>query len=207
MTKKKPIVVIINGENAYHAMFEKLGFDVVAQQGTRAIPCDLVCFTGGADVSPFLYGDQNLSSHTHEARDAFENTLYKIYKGTPMVGICRGGQFLNVMNGGKMFQDVNNHLGNHLATHIDGTEWEVTSTHHQMMRPTTEGKVLVTAALSTKRLYWDKAVGGVVARNEVGEHIDTEVVLYGKELCFQPHPEFGVKSCLDLFKKCLKEII
>jgi len=54
-----------------------------------------------------------------------------------MVGICRGSQFLTVMSGGRLFQDVSGHaiMGTHLIKFKDGSSLGITSTHHQMMNP------------------------------------------------------------------------
>jgi len=66
-----------------------------------------VVFTGGADVSPFMYGEKKLSvTCNDEHRDEQEKLFFERYTKVPKVGICRGGQFLNVMNGGKMWQHV-----------------------------------------------------------------------------------------------------
>ncbi len=75
----------------------------------------LVCFTGGSDVSPELYGHRNLESGCNKARDEKEVLIFEMAKkhGIPMTGICRGSQFLNVMCGGTMVQ----HL---LASHGGG---------------------------------------------------------------------------------------
>ena len=66
--------------------------------------------------------------------------------GIPMVGICRGGQFLNVMSGGSMWQDVNNHTKPHRVINYDTFNtypFMVSSTHHQMMDPSSEGEILL----------------------------------------------------------------
>jgi len=104
-----------------------------------------------------------------------------------MAGICRGGQFLNVMNGGSMWQHVNNHIGNHMAFEVlTQKEIIVTSTHHQMMVPTDEALVLMTASRATVRQGGGKA-------ELLGERDDdVEAIYYPKTecLCFQPHPEY-----------------
>lgn len=96
---------------------------------------DLVCFTGGEDVSPELYGHKNLSSGNSPRRDAKEQETYDLAAQwkLPMTGICRGSQFLNVQAGGTMIQDLPSHGGGrHIMIADDGSEMEVTSSHHQM---------------------------------------------------------------------------
>jgi gamma-glutamyl-gamma-aminobutyrate hydrolase PuuD len=124
-----------------------------------------------------------------------------------MAGICRGGQFLNVMNGGKMWQHVNNHAmaGVHPAENIKtGEVIDVTSTHHQMMRPSEQGVILLTASLSTRK---ETATERVLGKKES----DIESVFYPKtnNLCFQPHPEYVSVNhpCQVLFFRYLKECL
>lgn len=99
---------------------------------------NLIVFTGGQDVHPSLY---NQSPHKYTnpllARDYIEKEVYEVAKKNhiPMVGICRGSQFLTVMNGGTLIQHVSNHTRNHPILTQDGECVMVTSTHHQMMAP------------------------------------------------------------------------
>lgn len=101
----------------------------------------LVLFTGGADVDPTLYDDTsplNLCSVTPE-RDRFERTVFRhaLNNNIPMIGICRGFQFLNVMAGGRLMHHISGHGG---TTHLFGnygskTNITVNSFHHQMVVP------------------------------------------------------------------------
>lgn len=110
---------------------------------------DLVCFTGGEDVSPELYGHQNLASGNSLARDEREEQIFDIAleHGIPMTGICRGTQFLNVMCGGTMVQHLRKSHGggHHRCETIDGKLFEVTSSHHQMIVPPKGAEVLAWA--------------------------------------------------------------
>lgn len=67
-------------------------------------------FTGGPDVSPALYGEEDVSglSATCPERDAMETSLLHavIRTGKPILGICRGLQFLNAALGGTLWQDL-----------------------------------------------------------------------------------------------------
>ena len=100
----------------------------------------LVCFTGGEDVSPCLYGHKNLGSHNSPRRDDTEQEVYDVATKwkIPLTGICRGSQFLNVMMGGTMVQHLEKGHGG--GRHImqttqpddDIRDMEVTSSHHQM---------------------------------------------------------------------------
>lgn len=208
-------VLIINGGASYNQMMIAAGWSVVTDPTLYNIRnADLIMFTGGADVSPRLYGAPNVASHISERRDEQEIQIFQLAKqeGKPMVGICRGGQFLNVMCGGKMYQDVDNHAihGTHNAVELEtGDIHRVTSTHHQMMIHSGEGKLLLVAHLSTQRLsgYYNDS-GDPVTQVERGPHVDVEAVQYGNILCFQPHPEFNdAEPTRAIFFKLLNKIV
>jgi gamma-glutamyl-gamma-aminobutyrate hydrolase PuuD len=103
----------------------------------------LVVFTGGTDVTPAMYeATPHASTCSNISRDIEEYDLYKLAKRhhIPMVGICRGAQFICVMAGGKLVQDITGHIGAHL---IEGynpisrvtKDFLVSSSHHQMQYP------------------------------------------------------------------------
>jgi gamma-glutamyl-gamma-aminobutyrate hydrolase PuuD len=192
-----PKVYIVGGDKLIEAMFKKRKWEVVR----ILADADLCVFTGGHDVNPKLYGEIALAcTHYSKLRDDFETEQYYETLGAdiPMVGICRGGQFLNVMNGGKMWQDVNNHTSPHDLMDLDSKELiRVTSTHHQMMRPSHEAITLAVAKEAT-----EKVSPSHFARNASNHWEDAEVVFYPKtkSLCFQPHPEYsGCPDCTDYF--------
>lgn len=198
-------VFIACSSTDYVRMFEERGWTVVSSPDSA----DLIQFTGGSDVSPSLYGEKMHPYATvNLTRDKADKFIYANYEGKkPMAGICRGGQFLNVMNGGKMFQHIDGHLGNHTIVTEDGDFLEVTSTHHQMMRPSLKGVVKATCSHSVLR----ETMRGDLRSISVGKHRDIEVVIYPetKSLCFQPHPEFisAPKECTDYYFKLLEEIL
>jgi gamma-glutamyl-gamma-aminobutyrate hydrolase PuuD len=124
---------------------------------------------------------------------------YAFDHNIPMIGICRGGQFLNVMCGGKMWQDVDKHAirGTHLAIDLaSGEEVEVTSTHHQMMKPSDEGILLLQATF----------IAEVRSPMLMAHMRGVEAVLYPhyNTLCFQPHPEYGECPTRELFFEYIK---
>jgi gamma-glutamyl-gamma-aminobutyrate hydrolase PuuD len=173
---------------------------------------DLIQFTGGSDVSPELYGEiSHPRTFSNPDRDRYEKEIYAvgIAKKIPMLGICRGGQFLNVMNGGKMYQDVDRHAmaGFHQALDmLTGRVRQVTSTHHQMMRPAKNAIIVANAYdLSTFKEYME---GDKVAR-VTHEYADTEALFYPetKCLCFQPHPEYENEDCRKYYFELIDRYI
>lgn len=182
-------VFILKPAYGYADLFLDFGMEVVSDIKAA----DLICFTGGEDVSPHLYNEQpHRLTHASRARDVEEEKIYKqaLADKIPMVGICRGGQFLNVMNGGRMYQHVTKHIGDHMMkVRATGDIILVSSTHHQMMRAGGEGIVLCVAFQGGTKEY----MSGALNITQVIDEDDTEVVWYRdtKCLCFQPHPEFS----------------
>ena len=74
---------------------------------------DGILMSGGADISPDLYGadpDPGLGA-VEPIRDQFELDLLDVAyeREMPIAGICRGLQILNVSAGGSLFQDIPPH--------------------------------------------------------------------------------------------------
>jgi len=191
MSKPK-IFVVGAGNNAKYMVdwYEKNGLSVTYD----VLTADILQFMGGEDVTPQLYGEENTHSYNNMNRDITEMGYfhYAHAANIPMVGICRGAQFLNVMCGGKMVQDVKGHTRDH-DLHIipygkDPMEEIVikcTSTHHQMMKPDYDFAELL-------------AYADIVCKDGI---YDPEVLFYGGEkcLCFQPHPEYQIYPELEKF--------
>lgn len=200
-------VMIIDGGSDYVNMFLEMGYTITKD----LIYADLICFTGGADVSPSMYGAKShRTTHSDAHRDEMERYAFNnaYINGIPMVGICRGGQFLNVMSGGEMYQDVSKHCSPHTIT--DATTGEtvyVSSTHHQMMKMGSEGILVASSTLLGTREWYESGI----FKKEVSEQ-DIEVVYYKhtKCLCFQPHPEFSSVEYVGMrnyFKSLLERYV
>ncbi|MFJ9827953.1 gamma-glutamyl-gamma-aminobutyrate hydrolase family protein [Streptomyces sp. NPDC101160] len=110
---------------------------------------DGLVIAGGADVEPVRYGaepDPRTGPPARE-RDGWELALIDaaLDAGTPLLGICRGLQLLNVALGGTLVQHVEGHteavgvIGRHPVTPVPGTRYaslvpertEVPTYHHQ----------------------------------------------------------------------------
>jgi gamma-glutamyl-gamma-aminobutyrate hydrolase PuuD len=191
-------VFIVESGREYRNMFEKAGWKVTNKPNEAT----LVCFTGGSDVSPSFYNEhKHPYSSINPQRDEEESNFFFHTKknSIPMVGICRGGQFLNVMNGGRMYQHVEGHCGDHyMQDQITKDCILVSSTHHQMMRPSFDAFIVASTDVCIKEKQFMSPLGEVpiILATPPKEEADIEVVFYPKtkSLCFQPHPEFTGKA-------------
>jgi len=203
-------VFIENGSYEYNELFLSLGFELT----DNSEESDLVCFTGGSDVSPHFYGERHHPTTWNDVnRDVQGQHIIQVALklGIPMVGICRGGQFLNVMNGGKLYQDVDGHATgrpHNLIDELTSEQYSVTSTHHQMMSHGPKGLIVAHAKESSYKEYMRDDY--VVRINPVQDYEeDVEVVWYEdtKCLCFQPHPEFTGNESADSTKLYFKILL
>jgi putative glutamine amidotransferase len=159
----KKVLIVNDGNNVsvYHRPFSDFGKQVYQTEILWTDPDSvaLVVFTGGQDVSPSLYG-QEASRDTFcvPRRDIYESITFHKAKSLnkPMIGICRGAQFLCVMAGGKLCQHLDGHHGSHDINTFDGKCFEVTSTHHQMMLPTKDTKIIAWASRNHSSWYWSE---------------------------------------------------
>ena len=198
-------VLIVNSSGGYDRLFRKLGHTLVYDESKA----DFLVFTGGEDVTPAFYGaKKHESTHNSTYRDVFEEGVFQRNLDKPKVGICRGGQFLNVMSGGEMYQDVGKHCGAHEITDLlTGETLLVSSTHHQMMKPSHKGLLVASAGLGGSRVWYE----GTILKKDVSKE-DIEVVYYEhtNSLCFQPHPEFENEIYHPMqayFAKCLERYL
>lgn len=106
---------------------------------------DALVLWGGSDISPGIYGQENVASvHIDMARDILEMALIEecIKTSTPMVGVCRGAQLLCAAFSGGLYQHTTGHTSGHHPITLtqdvakefaEGCDVNVTTCHHQMM--------------------------------------------------------------------------
>lgn len=72
--------------------------------------CQGFLLTGGHDVDPRVYGEKRAEAcgECCQSRDAMEYGLLSaiLERNKPVLGICRGIQFLNAVLGGTLYQDI-----------------------------------------------------------------------------------------------------
>lgn len=157
---------------------------------------DIVIFTGGEDVHPSLYKCKpHPTTYANLQRDMEEVAEFRKIKSNQLViGICRGSQFVCVMNGGKLVQNVTKHAirHTHLITEIGTNKvYDITSTHHQMQYPFELSKNQYTCLFAAVGVHSDRYEGDGIQVPP----FEPEIVLYknpGKPTCLaiQGHPEY-----------------
>lgn len=76
--------------------------------------CDAFLITGGSDLDPKYYGEENNGSKGIDFRlDVLDKVVVEYAAKTkkPLLGICRGHQSINVFLGGSLIQHMENHRG------------------------------------------------------------------------------------------------
>lgn len=153
---------------------------------------DLVVFTGGEDLHPYLYDDiPDGNGWYNRQRDAFEIEIYEKVRDLriPMVGICRGGQLINVMEGGRMIQDLSPmHSGQRLIRGLAGSFW-VEEDHHQGMIPPQ-----------------DDSKYKVLAYDDIDSNIEVIWFPEAMALAFQAHPEWDERTS-HVFEEMIEKTI
>lgn len=120
-----------------------LGLDLTHRDPDQA---DVLLFAGGVDISPSIYGEKPLSTtqtadKLRDGREIYHWQVGQSFAKPPLsIGVCRGAQFLNCMAGGKLWQHVDGHHGDHAVWYKDRNWGKVTSDHHQMMVVPENGK-------------------------------------------------------------------
>jgi len=191
MLLKNKVVLQSWQDNAVTGLFQSMGAIVTRDPEDEY---DLAVFTGGADICPFLYGEKpHATTNPYLTRDMHElKLLHQIPFGVPVIGICRGAQLINVMAGGSMYQDVNNHAGTDHDAVVVGTGevFRINSIHHQQMIPASHADRLLMASVATRK-HKDGAT--IYLKEEALKNFnDVEAIWipHHNYLCFQAHPEY-----------------
>lgn len=190
--KKDIRIIIADGtKSSEYVDFLSKRFNVtVVKNGEE---CDLVVFTGGEDVNPeYYYQKAGKYTSFNDRRDKIEKEVYNKYRNVPKLGVCRGNQFLTVMNGGQLIQHLNGHGATHEIIYRDFSVFPVTSTHHQASYPFNLPET------SYKILGYSKHFKSGTYLNGNNEEIDipknfveVEIIKFKNCLGIQGHPEYG----------------
>ena len=179
--------------------------------------CDGFILTGGVDVHPSFYnGETNYDNNPgafQPERDQFEAKIYwhaQLHQ-LPVLGICRGMQLINVLEGGKLIQDLDNGNARHkkeesdkehaivaenntLLHKVTGTRsGHVNSAHHQAIDPNAIGLNLAVNAYDDDD---EKIIEGLEFADKINK---------GFMLCVQWHPERIKEKEQNPFSENLKK--
>jgi putative glutamine amidotransferase len=166
--------------------------------------CDGFILTGGVDVHPDFYNGKPVYNNSPEIfqpeRDGFEEKIYRYSQKNklPVLGICRGMQLINVLEGGKLIQDLDNGNERHRKEELDkehgiAAEEEtllykiantskgvVNSAHHQAIDPDALGSNLIVNAYDDDDTDNINIIEGLEFRDKSDKAF---------MLCVQWHPE------------------
>lgn len=115
LTMKKPMIAgLVTADDDYKdycKAFEELGQEPFISLNLQDLDlADALILPGsGQDMNPKLWGSEDqCSNDINDALDAAQWALMDsaVKKGKPILGICRGMQFINVYFGGTLIQDL-----------------------------------------------------------------------------------------------------
>ncbi len=180
--------------------------------------CDGFILTGGIDIDADLYGgetDYEYKPDTFQKeRDLFESSIYHYAQlhCLPVLGICRGLQLVNVLEGGKLLQDLDRYNDIHristtqdkyhdifveenslLSDITKSNTGTVNSAHHQAIDKNELGNNLKVNAWSGTA---DGTIEGIEFNDKTGKAF---------MLCVQWHPERMPDKEESPFSKNIKE--
>ncbi len=186
---------IVGHSHSVVRFFTEMHFELSSAQ-----KADVLVFTGGGDISPKLYNEKaitNVTQNSLSERDIKETAIYYRYPEKGKIGICRGAQLLFVLNGGTLWQNVDKHTISHPIFLKDGQTYEITSTHHQMMRdnPNPQNPYKIRGWAFKSTLYSSENAARSYPRTlYLKTPRDLEIVWFEKtrSYCFQPHPEISL---------------
>jgi len=157
---------------------------------------DALIIPGGPDADPTFYGEEP-SRHigsTNYKRDVFEAELFKaFYKaGKPIFGICRGCQFINILMGGSVYQDLAADNPDSYIRHSQGADGSYPTHHVEVAKGSSLYKSLgATAYVNSRHHQGIKKVGeGLTVTAKAADGVVEAVeTADGQIVAVQWHPE------------------
>ncbi|MCD7729128.1 MAG: gamma-glutamyl-gamma-aminobutyrate hydrolase family protein [Clostridia bacterium] len=167
--------------------------------------CAGLLLTGGHDVSPELYGEKAKPTcgKVCAERDRLEAALYAqaVKEDKPVLGICRGIQLINVLQGGTLYQDLPTQF-NSSVSHRMSPPYDSVCHYVNINKGSPLYKVLQAERVGVNSYHHQavKKLGaglGVMAVSDDG--LTEAVYLTDKRFVWavQWHPEFNFKSDIN----------
>lgn len=167
--------------------------------------CQGILFTGGHDVSPAEYGaiKSDKCGVSCETRDFMEGYLLDrcIEEDKPLLGICRGIQFINAHLGGSLYQDLPSEYGGKIEHHMAPPYDRIV--HKVDVTEGTKLAEIIGAGTHGVNSYHHQAVkrlAPMMTQSAVSEDGLTEAIeIIGQSfgLAVQWHPEFSYHNNED----------
>ncbi len=164
--------------------------------------CDGFLFTGGHDVSPEIYNEKPIGEGVLccEKRDSMEMLILEeaLKAHKPVLGICRGIQFINAVLGGTLYQDIPTQHPSE-TEHHQGKPYDVPIHDVEIFRDSPLYECLKTHRLSVNS-YHHQAVRTPAPGLKVMAVSEDDLVeaVYKPDSSFlwavQWHPEFSYKT-------------
>ena len=209
MTERVLYHAVYKGSSLFDEMFSRT-MVVTHSTNFNPNPEDALVLWGGEDINPSFYGQNNVCHDKRvfdsNPRDHAERGIIDkaIETNIPIIGICRGAEWLCISAGGSLIQDVTNHYENHDLTLVGNTQMQCNSIHHQMMRlKGTDHQVLGWCVPRSEHYLIDEKHAEPVGKIEF--LVEPEIVFFPtlKGLAMQFHPEMGKNSALGQLAKNL----
>lgn len=203
-----------NGDSIFP--FDSLFDNAVNAKEHGLSTADAFLLWGGTDIHPSFYGKPHHrfsgAPTLPSERDMWEWQAMKYCKtkGIPIIGVCRGAQFMCAFAGGKLIQHCTGHSsGGHQVVTNEGEQFYVTSSHHQMLELTgTRHELLAWTPSRLSASYYGELshtpaeIQEAIQQNTFKE---PEVVFFPdiKGLAIQGHPEWAAEDS-SFVKKTLE---
>ena len=194
-----------NGDSVYP--FDELFDEAVDARKYGLSTADAFLLWGGTDIHPSFYNEQphrfSGAPTMPSDRDMWEWNAMRYCKANsiPIIGVCRGAQFMCVFAGGKLIQHCTGHTnGHHDVITRDDKQFSVTSSHHQMLDVEgTAHELLAWTPTALSSVYYQEGnwcAPHISQANFEGTFKEPEIVFFPtiKGLAIQGHPEWAEKD-------------
>ncbi|OGT07445.1 MAG: hypothetical protein A2103_04210 [Gammaproteobacteria bacterium GWF2_41_13] len=159
---------------------------------------NMIILTGGNNVDPKLFGSDAALGDLAHNRDITEKSLfdYAVSNAVPVLGICRGFHFINVLLKGKLTLNINDHLpaAQHACLY-EGKRYIVNSFHNHAIHSEDLAAELSPIVVAEMTDIVEAYSGRILSK-----------VGMSSVLGVQWHPE-RPGGDIDLFKKLVKQFL
>jgi len=170
---------------------------------------DGIIFSGGANIDSLWYGEEPLEklSIETELRNNFERALFFVAKKkkVPILGICRGSQLINVLQGGSLFQNIDMQMNTEI--NHEGVDKKIEEKQHivYLEKDSLLAKISNKSEISVNSFHVQciKQLGENLKVTAKSEDSVPEAIEYGGDFFMQGvqwHPE-ALDDNLPLFKE------